>query len=62
MLPMAETRPQPDPVVEPTPSAKQSVQKPSADRIKKISGGSPNFSGGNARTDGIPHPNNPYSK
>lgn len=57
---MANTRPDPDPPIAPEPSAKQSTEKPSGDRVKKISGGGPNFSGDNARTDGIPHPNNPY--
>lgn len=50
----------PDPPLAPTPSAKQSLKDANGGTLKKISGGGPNFSGENATTKGIPHPNNPY--
>lgn len=59
---MSNTRPDPDPVVQPTPSARQSTTDDTAGRLKKINGGGPNFSPKRNPLDGIPHPNNPYSK
>ena len=57
---MADTRPDPDPPLAPTPSAKQATKNDTAGRLKKISGGGPNFSPSRDPLDGIPHPNNPY--
>jgi hypothetical protein len=59
---MSATRPDPDPPIDPQPSARQSTKDDNQGRLKKISGGGANFSGSNATTKGIPHPNDPYSK
>lgn len=58
---VANTRPDPDPPLAPEASAHQSTQKPSGDRLKKISGGPPTTSSKTADPlSGIPHPINPY--
>lgn len=49
-----------DPIINAEAGSKQSARNDSAGRIKSISGGSPNFSGGNATTNRSPSPNNPY--
>lgn len=61
---MSSTRPPRDPITADTQPAKGSgsMGHPSADRVKSISGGSPNFTKADNPRSGFPAPNSPYGK
>lgn len=51
-----------DPIINKAATSAGSPRNTSAKTVKSISGGPPNYSGGNASTSRSPTPNSPYGK